>query len=134
MFEPSDSLALANVFASCSLRKVSVVLSTTRWPRTRSFGAKETYQVPLDLLGRGPLFTFPAPSPSTLAYKYPRLAGLDEQPAILFSRPVSLASRSAGHFFFLNPISTERQWQAARVAQVTLSGPELEKKLHEIDE
>src|ERR1700688_4333362 len=67
MFEPSVSFALANALASCSLRKVSVFLMNPRWPGSRSFGSNETYQVPLDLLGRGSCFISPSPSASTCA-------------------------------------------------------------------
>jgi hypothetical protein len=54
-FEPSASLALANALASSLLRKVSVARARERFP-TRSLGSNETYQVSLDLLGRGPGF------------------------------------------------------------------------------
>src|ERR1700722_4289496 len=62
MFRPSAGLALANALASCSFRKVSVFLMSAPWPGSRSFGSNETYQVPLDLLGRGLVFIFPSPS------------------------------------------------------------------------
>src|ERR1700688_260678 len=60
-FEPSVSFALANALASCSFRKVSVFLMNARWPGSNSFGSNETYQVPLDLFGRGPVFISPLP-------------------------------------------------------------------------
>src|SRR3984957_13017861 len=62
MFEPLVSFALANALASRSFRKVSVFLMIARWPDSRSFGSNETYQVPLDLFGRGSRFISPSPS------------------------------------------------------------------------
>jgi hypothetical protein len=54
-FEASAIFALANAFASCSLRKVSVARACERFP-TGPLGSNETYHFPLDLLGRGPRF------------------------------------------------------------------------------
>jgi hypothetical protein len=48
MFEPSVSFALANALASCSFRKGSVVRNFANFPCV----SNQTYQVPLDFLGR----------------------------------------------------------------------------------
>jgi hypothetical protein len=57
-FEPSVSLALANSFASCSFRNVSVIRNL---PADRSLGSNETYHVSLDLSERGRRFISPSP-------------------------------------------------------------------------
>jgi hypothetical protein len=62
MFRLSASFALANALASCSVRNVSAALRGRGLPRSRFLDSNETYQVPLDLLGRGSIFIFPQPS------------------------------------------------------------------------